>query len=99
MLSANLNSLATTLYEDGLKEFMEKRGWKNTNWILKSLVVVIGLTITVLTYVPNFFQNLFSFLVALISMPLGVLLGMFTLGVLVPRANSKVNIINVIAIY
>ncbi|CAH1999310.1 unnamed protein product [Acanthoscelides obtectus] len=88
-LSANLNSLAGTIYEDFLKSFLTKRGKNNAGVTLKILVVIIGVISTSLVYIVEKMGGLLSLSIGLGSMAHGPLLGMFTLGLLFPRANGK----------
>nr|CAI5820560.1 unnamed protein product [Callosobruchus analis] len=92
-LSANLNSLAGTIYEDFLKSFLTKKGKNNAGVTLKILVVIIGVISTSLVYVVEKMGGLLSLSIGLGSMAHGPLLGMFVLGLLFPRANAKVTII------
>nr|CAI5820559.1 unnamed protein product [Callosobruchus analis] len=88
-LSANLNSLAGTIYEDFLKSFLTKKGKNNAGVTLKILVVIIGVISTSLVYVVEKMGGLLSLSIGLGSMAHGPLLGMFVLGLLFPRANAK----------
>ncbi|KAJ8933052.1 hypothetical protein NQ314_014244 [Rhamnusium bicolor] len=89
-LSGNLNCLAGTIYEDFLKGRLEKKGrHRNAGYILKLLVVITGVISTLMVYVVENLGGLLSLSIGLGSVAHGPLLGMFTLGVLFPRANAK----------
>ncbi|XP_018576921.1 sodium-coupled monocarboxylate transporter 1 [Anoplophora glabripennis] len=89
-LSANLNCLAGTIYEDFLKARLERKGpHKNAGYILKLIVVITGVVSTAMVYVVENLGGLLAISIGLGSVAHGPLLGMFTLGVLFPRANSK----------
>ncbi|KAJ8967444.1 hypothetical protein NQ317_015255 [Molorchus minor] len=90
-LSANLNCLAGTIYEDFLKGILTRKGVnKNAGVILKVIVVLTGIISTALVYVVENLGSLLSISIGLGSVAHGPLLAMFTLGVLFPRANGKV---------
>ncbi|KAG5893014.1 hypothetical protein JTB14_037207 [Gonioctena quinquepunctata] len=86
-LSTNLNCLAGTIYEDFLKRIFEKKGYSNASFSLKILVVIIGVISTLMVYFVEHFGSLLSLAIGLTSVAYGPSLGMFTMGVLFPRAN------------
>ncbi|KAJ8958138.1 hypothetical protein NQ318_006075 [Aromia moschata] len=89
-LSANLNCLSGTIYEDFLKGRLEKKGKvKNPGLILKSIVVITGVISTLMVYVAENLGSLLSLSIGLGSVAHGPLLALFTLGILFPRANGK----------
>nr|CAH7754649.1 unnamed protein product [Callosobruchus chinensis] len=83
-LSANLNSLAGTIYEDFLKSFLLKE--EKTTLIL---VVTIGVLSTALVYVVEKDGRITFTIYRFGQHGHGPLLGMFVLGLLFPRANGK----------
>lgn len=86
-----MNCLAGTIYEDFLKGWLERKGpHKNAGFILKLLVVITGIVSTAMVYVVENLGGLLAISIGLGSVAHGPLLAMFTLGVLFPRANSKV---------
>lgn len=90
-LSASLNCLAGTFYED----FISKLGGSKLSdaqiscW-LKALVFVIGMISIALVYVIEHLGSILPLAISLGSVTNGPLLGMFTLGILFPRASKKV---------
>ncbi|CAH0547672.1 unnamed protein product [Brassicogethes aeneus] len=89
-LSANLNCLSGTIYEDFLKDRLEKKGChKTATHFLKLIVVVVGVVSTLMVYVVEHLGGLMALSISLGSVAHAPLLGMFTLGALCPRANSK----------
>lgn len=89
-LSANLNSLSGTIYEDFLKNWLETHhSQKTATYILKLVVVFTGISCTAMIFVVQHLGGLLALSISLGSMAHGPLLGMFTLGVLFPRANKK----------
>nr|XP_023027478.1 sodium-coupled monocarboxylate transporter 2-like [Leptinotarsa decemlineata] len=87
-LSGSLNCLAGTIYEDFLKISLEKKGFSNAS-ALKILVVIIGTLGTLMVYIVEHLGGLLALAIGLGSVAHGPLLGIFTLGVLFPRANAK----------
>lgn len=63
---------------------------KTISNILKIIVLTVGIACTALVYVVEKLGGIFPLSVAITSVTTGPTLGMFTLGVLFPRANSKV---------
>ncbi|CAG9831519.1 unnamed protein product [Diabrotica balteata] len=88
-LSCNLNSLAGTIYEDFIKPKLSTKNQENAGYFLKGLVVIIGIIGTALVYIVEHLGGLLSLSVGLGGIAQGPLLGLFTLGVLFPRANAK----------
>ncbi|XP_074029664.1 sodium-coupled monocarboxylate transporter 1 isoform X2 [Leptinotarsa decemlineata] len=87
-LSGSLNCLAGTIYEDFLKISLKKKGFSNAS-ALKILVVIIGTLGTLMVYIVEHLGGLLALAIGLGSVAHGPLLGIFTLGVLFPRANAK----------
>lgn len=89
-LSSCLNCLSGTIYEDFISPFMPKDTTKKTaSNILKILVVIIGLICTVMVFVIERLGNVFPIQFSLSGITAGPLLGIFTLGMLFPNANSR----------
>lgn len=90
-MSAGLNTLSGVIYEDFIKPFMPKNTTdKRASDIMKCIVVVIGVISTALVFVVEHLGSILPLSVSFGGMVNGPLLGMFTLGMLVPFANSKV---------
>lgn len=93
-LSANLNCLAGTIYEDFLRQWLEKRNSHATaGYILQLIVVVTGIVSTLMVFVVEHLGGLLELAIGIGSVAHGPLLGLFVLGVLFPKANGKVNIL------
>lgn len=58
--------------------------------MLKLLVVIIGLISTVIMYVIQSLGEIVTLAIGVVSIAFGPLLGIFTLGLFFPTANSKV---------
>ncbi|XP_044269102.1 sodium-coupled monocarboxylate transporter 2-like [Tribolium madens] len=89
-LSATLNCLAGTIYEDFISKFMHKRiTQKTASNILKIIVVITGVACTALVFVIEHMGGLLKLAIGLGGVTNGPLLGLFTLGMIFPRANAK----------
>ncbi|XP_017769089.1 PREDICTED: sodium-coupled monocarboxylate transporter 1-like [Nicrophorus vespilloides] len=89
-LSATMNCIAGTIYEDFVARYMPKDiTQKKVSNILKLNVVIIGVVATSLVFVVEHMGTLLPLTVSISSISTGPLLGMFTLGILFPKANSK----------
>lgn len=90
-LSASLNCLAGTLFEDFIVKITGPiSNEKKTAFILKLTVVITGTICTLLVFVFEHLGSILPLVTSFGSVTLGPMLGMFTLGVLFPKANSKV---------
>ncbi|CAH1155465.1 unnamed protein product [Phaedon cochleariae] len=87
--SGNLNSLAGTIYEDFLKNTLERKGINKTTCVLKLLVVIIGVISVLMVYIVERLGGLMAISIALGSVAHGPLLGMFCLGLLFPRVRAR----------
>lgn len=58
--------------------------------ILKLIVLVVGILCAALIYVVEHLGGILPLSIALVGVCAGPSLGLFTLGILVPRCNSKV---------
>ncbi|XP_071862299.1 sodium-coupled monocarboxylate transporter 2 [Bombus fervidus] len=90
-MSANLNTVAGTIYEDFIDPYLpdssekEKRAAK----IMKAIVVVVGLICMSLVFIVDRLGDIFRLSLTLHGVTSGAMLGIFTLGMLVPWATSK----------
>lgn len=90
-LSASLNCLAGTIYEDFLSQYMSKDiTEQRVGYILKGLVIGIGVISVLLVRVVEHLGNLLPIMISFTGVASGPLLGIFTLGILFPKANAKV---------
>ncbi|XP_063917221.1 sodium-coupled monocarboxylate transporter 2-like [Zophobas morio] len=90
-MSSNLNALSGVIYKDVLyfffkKELSDKSGSGN----LKVIVFVVGTLCTCLVFTIGLLGEIFSISLLVIGLTQGPLLGLFTLGILFPKANAKV---------
>lgn len=89
-LSASLNALSATVYQDFISKYypeLDKNG--RTGFIIKFLVVAMGAVIAVLALMVEHLGPILPLAISVSSITAGSFLGLFTLGMLCPRANSK----------
>lgn len=83
--------MAGTIYEDFVKQHMpETTTDKRASDIMKLIVVVLGVLFIILVFAVEYLGALLQLTVILGGIVVGPLLGLFTLGMLVPHVNSKV---------
>lgn len=87
-MSSSLNSLSGTIYVDFLKPSFPNASEKTASNIMKSLVIVVGLICLGLVFVVERLGSIFSLAIALSGVTAGPLLGLFTLGMIFPKANK-----------
>lgn len=88
-LSAVMNSLAGTIYEDFIKPFLSKNTTpETTGWILKGLVISIGVLATSLVFVVEQLGGILPLSMSLQGITQGPLMGLFTFGMLAPIATA-----------
>ncbi|XP_034240033.1 sodium-coupled monocarboxylate transporter 2-like isoform X3 [Thrips palmi] len=87
-LSAALNTLSGTLYADLVSGWLPAAWRAKSGVVIKALGVVIGVWATLLVFVVERIGGLVQVAMSLGSVTSGTMLGLFTLGMLVPRANA-----------
>ncbi|XP_012533313.1 sodium-coupled monocarboxylate transporter 1 [Monomorium pharaonis] len=90
-LSANLNTVSGTIYEDFINPRIPdspKKEAMATN-IMKGIVVVTGVISVILVFLVERLGSVFQIGVSMRGVTDGPLLGLFVLGMLVPWANAK----------
>ena len=89
-LSANLNTISSTIYEDFISPFMPTQTTEKTaSHILKLIVVVAGVISIGLIFLYERLGSVFPIFVAFQGVANGPLLALFTMGILCPFVNSK----------
>ncbi|XP_044267363.1 sodium-coupled monocarboxylate transporter 2-like [Tribolium madens] len=89
-LSAHLNCLSGTIYEDFVSKLIPKDITERTKSnILKLIVVICGAICTLLVFLFERLGGILPLVISFQGLTGGPLLGMFTLGILSRRANSK----------
>ncbi|XP_075146358.1 sodium-coupled monocarboxylate transporter 2-like [Haematobia irritans] len=88
-MSANLNSLAGVVYFDYIKPFIRHTDAR-ANAIMKVFVVVMGTYCIVGGLIVQKFNSILQTIITITSINTGAVVGVFLLGMLVPRVNGKV---------
>lgn len=90
-MSANLNTVAGTIYEDFIDPWLPESNNKEARAanIMKCTVVVVGLVCVVFVFVVDRLGDIFQVSLTLHGITAGAMLGIFTLGMTVPWATSK----------
>ncbi|KAJ6636751.1 Sodium-coupled monocarboxylate transporter 1 [Pseudolycoriella hygida] len=84
-LSTCLNSMSAVVLEDFVKPFVEKPlSNKTVNWIMRSVVVVVGAICVALVVVVEKMGTVLQLTMSLEAITNGPLLGIFTIGILLP---------------
>ncbi|XP_022915693.2 sodium-coupled monocarboxylate transporter 2-like [Onthophagus taurus] len=88
-LSAGMNCLGATIYEDFLKPFLGANiSDKKTSLLLKLIVAAIGVICTALVYAVEQLGNVLPLVLSVFGVAGGPILGIFTVGMMVPMVNS-----------
>ncbi|KAJ3632519.1 hypothetical protein MTP99_009520 [Tenebrio molitor] len=88
-LSTSLNCVIVIIYKDLLSKRSQSWDEKTSNKFVKVVSVVVGLISTGLIFLVGMEENVFPWIVSVIALYGGPTLGIFTLGVLFPKANAK----------
>lgn len=92
-MSANLNTLAGTIYEDFVHPHFEwARSDRAASNIMKALVVINGTICVILIFLVEKLGSVLQISLSFTGMTAGPILGLFTLGMLFRRANAKVTV-------
>lgn len=90
-LSTCLNSMSAVILEDFVKPFTTSPlNMRAINWILRSVVVIVGLICLILVGIVEKMGTVLQLTMSLEAITNGPLLGIFTIGILMPWINSKV---------
>lgn len=90
-LSAALNCLAATVYEDFISSCVPRNtSQKRIGCYLKILVVVMGIISMLLVYIVEQLEGLWPLTFSFAGVTSGPLLGLFSVGMLIPMVNEKV---------
>ncbi|KAJ3634558.1 hypothetical protein MTP99_007510 [Tenebrio molitor] len=89
-LSANLNCLAGTIYEDFLSKLLPKNITEKTKCaVLKLIVITTGILCLAMNFVVDHLGGVIPLNMAIVAISNGPLLGVFTVGLLFPRVRAK----------
>lgn len=87
-MSSSLNTLAGTIYEDFLRPRFPDASEKFASNIMKALVVLLGILELSLVFVCEHLDTVFTMTLSLAGLTAGTLLGIFTMGMILPKANT-----------
>lgn len=91
-LSTGLNSMSAVFLEDFYKPYVNKPlTEKHTRYIMRGVVVVFGVICVALVFVVEHLGSVLQLSISLSSISNGPLLGIFTLGVMVPWVHATVS--------
>ncbi|XP_058988274.1 sodium-coupled monocarboxylate transporter 2-like isoform X2 [Musca domestica] len=93
-MSATLNSLAGVAYFDYIKPFIRHTDAR-ANAIMKLFVVAMGCYCIAGGFLVEQFSSILQTILTIIALNTGAVVGVFTLGMLVPRVNGKVAIASI----
>ncbi|CAH0547668.1 unnamed protein product [Brassicogethes aeneus] len=88
-VSANLNCLSGTIYEDFIAKVLPVHTEKTTANILKLIVIITGVVCTILVYVIEKYENVLPIAYAVNGVTGGPAMALFTLGVLFPKVKGR----------
>lgn len=94
-LSATLNSLAGVMYFDYIKPWIKHTEAK-ANWSMKIIVVVMGGYCILGGFMVQNFNSILQTVVTITGINTGAVVGVFLLGMFVPRCNSKTAVTSII---
>ena len=90
-MSSSLNALSAVVYKNLVYFFFKDTpSEKKAATILKLIVLIMGILCSLLVLIVDQLGEIISIFFALTGLANGPLLGAFTLGMLFPKANSKV---------
>ncbi|XP_026319587.1 sodium-coupled monocarboxylate transporter 1-like [Hyposmocoma kahamanoa] len=88
-LSTSLNSMSAVVLEDYYKPFFKKNlSERQTNWLLRSVVVLLGALCLGLVFVVEKMGTILQLTMTLEAMTMGPQLGVFTMGILMPWVDA-----------
>ncbi|XP_055643091.1 sodium-coupled monocarboxylate transporter 1-like isoform X1 [Toxorhynchites rutilus septentrionalis] len=88
-LSTGLNSLAAIILEDFFKPFFRQLTETQTRYLMRGTVLFFGIVAVVLVMVVEKLGTVLQLSMSLVPISLGPLLGVFLMGMLLPRINGR----------
>ncbi|XP_062403127.1 sodium-coupled monocarboxylate transporter 2 [Sardina pilchardus] len=88
-VAASINALATVTYEDFVSQCCENISNQTAAWISKGLCIVFGVCCTSMAIAASYMGGIVQAALSIHGMCGGPMLGLFSLGILFPCANSK----------
>uniref|UniRef100_A0A0K8U1A2 Sodium-coupled monocarboxylate transporter 2 n=1 Tax=Bactrocera latifrons TaxID=174628 RepID=A0A0K8U1A2_BACLA len=96
-MSAMLNSLAGVMYFDYIKPHMKKHHTEErANFIMKLIIIAMGCYCVVGGMMVERFDSILQLVITITGINTGSVVGVFLLGMLVPRTNGKVAVVSII---
>lgn len=90
-LSTALNSIAAVFLEDFLKPYANRPlSERETGYFMRGVVLIIGIISVALVFVVEHLGSVLQLSMSMNGVTSGPILGIFTMGVLMPWINSKV---------
>lgn len=89
-LSTGLNSLAAIVLEDFFKPFFRDLTEPQTRYLMRGTVLFFGIVAVALVMVVEKLGTVLQLSMSLVPISLGPLLGVFLMGMLLPRINGRV---------
>lgn len=89
-MSAYLNSLAGVVYFDYIKPFINHSD-SRANAIMKLFVMAMGCYCIAAGFIVEKFSSILQAILTIVSLNTGAVVGVFLLGIFVPRVNGKVS--------
>lgn len=90
-MSATLNSLAGVVYFDYIKPYV-KHTEAMANGIMKFFIIVMGCYCIAGGFVVENFKSILQLVITITGINTGAVVGVFMLGMFVPRVNGKVSL-------
>ncbi|KAJ4433292.1 hypothetical protein ANN_15551 [Periplaneta americana] len=89
-MASNMNSLAGTMYEDFIQPCLRRKvSEKVASYILRIVVFIIGAICVFMVFIVEKLGGILQLAYATSGVTSGAFLGLFSLGIFFPRANSK----------
>ncbi|KAG5273347.1 hypothetical protein AALO_G00150360 [Alosa alosa] len=88
-VAASINALATVTYEDFVSQCFKNISNQTASWISKGLCIVFGVCCTSMAIAASYMGSIVQAALSIHGMCGGPMLGLFSLGILFPCANSK----------
>ncbi|XP_038107357.1 sodium-coupled monocarboxylate transporter 1 [Culex quinquefasciatus] len=88
-MSSSLNTLAGTIYEDFIRPCRPNASERSSSATMKLIVVILGLLVIGLVFIVEKLGSIVQMAVSCTGVISGSVMGMFTLGMVSTRANTK----------
>ncbi|XP_045447639.1 sodium-coupled monocarboxylate transporter 1-like [Melitaea cinxia] len=93
-LSTSLNSMSAVVLEDFYKPFFKRQlSERQTNWLLKSVVIFLGVLCLGLVFIVEKMGTILQLTMTLEAMTMGPQLGVFSMGILMPWVDAMAALI------